>query len=377
MDLPTTNEPIRVIIPVVAGIGNALMAVPMVRQLKRGRPGARITIMARMGAMAEPFRRLGEVDEVLVTGGGLGGTLGMLRWSRARRADVFLVPFPSNRWQYNLLAQLSGARQRIMHGFDNARVRSLGFHGATRVPAIRGIHDVDQNLRLLAAMHISTTPESPAFAVNDEDRARGEALLGAAGVLTRDRFIAVHPGSARTILAQAKRWPAEKYAELILELLEDASNQVLVLEGPDESGVGDEIAAAMRDKRDLVSVVRLAGPLGDAAAVLERAALYVGSDSGLGHLAAAVGTRAVTIFAPADPERVCPYGNRDLVVQVKKDCSPCLQYPWKTPYPKILCRQPMCVTEVKVEEVMQAVRRALANIASLNLIPSPSGRGLG
>ena len=63
----------RIVIPIVAGIGNALMAVPMVRQLKSAWPTARITILARTGPMAEVFRRLAEVEEAIVTGKGVAG----------------------------------------------------------------------------------------------------------------------------------------------------------------------------------------------------------------------------------------------------------------------------------------------------------------
>jgi ADP-heptose:LPS heptosyltransferase len=61
--------------------------------------------------------------------------------------------------------------------------------------------------------------------------------------------------------------------------------------------------------------------------LLERATLYVGSDSGLAHLAAAVGTPPVTLFGPADPDRVSPFGYRDLVVQAPKKLQPVLPLP--------------------------------------------------
>src|SRR5438105_14215810 len=90
------------------------------------------------------------------------------------------------------------------------------------------------------------------------------------------------------------------------------TDRVVLVEGPDEEGVASEI---LRGASVSPKVVKLTGPLADAAVLLERAALYVGSDSGLAHLAAAVGTPAVTIFAPADPDRVFPFGYRHLVVQ--------------------------------------------------------------
>src|SRR5439155_18364233 len=135
-------------------------------------------------------------------------------------------------------------------------------------------------------------------------------------------------------------------------------HRIVLLEGPDEQGVAGQILGECSDGLGL-DQLKLTGGLGDAAAVLARGALYVGSDSGLAHLAAAVGTRAVTIFAPADPDRVCPFGDRDLVVKPDKPCSPCFMYPWETPYPKMKCRQPFCITEVTVEQVMGVARKAL------------------
>jgi heptosyltransferase II len=377
------HEPVakfRVVVPVVAGVGNALLAVPMVRQLKEKRPGSRITVIARINAMAEVFRRMPEVEQVLVTGSGLRGLWRMVRWTRQQKPDLYLVPFPSNRWQYNLLAAISGAGQRVLHRFPVGYLRALGFLPADRVPAERGIHDVQQNLRLLAAVGIDARlDERPRFNVTDVDRARADGLLHAAGVTSRASFVAVHPGSGQTVIGKAKRWPPVKYARWIAEFSGSYPHTVVLLEGPDEPGVADEILRACRESgertpRQDLRVVRLSGPLGDAAAVLERAALYVGSDSGLAHLASAVGTGAVTIFAPADPDRVCPSGYRHLVVRPDKACSPCVGYPWQTPYPTIRCREPMCVNEVAVSSVMEAVHRAMAPLHVLPESPDGSGR---
>ena len=367
-----SSEQLRFVIPIVAGIGNALLAIPMVRQIKRLIPNSRVTILARTGAMAEPFRRLQEVDEVLVTGKGLKGLIRNLLWSRRAKADVYLVPFPSNRWQYSMLALVSGAKRKVLHGYPVGKFRALGFVGE-RVPAVRGLHDVVQNLRLLK--HLGVEPEeteAPKFVVTDGDRARATKLLDEIGLTSRTPFIAIHAGSATTILAEAKRWPAEKYAELIATLREQVPQEIVLLEGPDEAGVADAILCAAESPGMAIPglyPLKLTGGLGDAAALLERAALYVGTDSGLAHLAAAVGTRAVTIFAPADPDRVCPFGNRDLVVKPDKPCSPCFMYPWQTPYPKMKCARPYCIEEVMVEQVMEKVR------AVVNLVPLPPGEG--
>lgn len=352
---------VRILLPIVAGIGNALMAVPLVRQIKRSFPDSTITILARIAPMGEPFRRLKEVDEVVITGKGLKGLLKLVNESRRRCPDVYLVPFPSNRWEYSLLALTSGAKRRVMHSYPVGRLRAMGFIGE-RIDAVRGIHDVEQNLRLLSLLGVDRYPiEAPIFPLTDGDRAKANELLRSIELTPRTPFIAIHAGSANTILAQAKRWGADNYAKLIACLLEARPEDVVILEGPDEEGVAEEILSVGPIHRpcDRVHALRLTGPLGEAGAILERSSLYVGTDSGLAHLASAVGKRAVTIFAPADPSRVCPFGNRDLVVQPNKDCSPCFLYPWEKTKPAMRCREPFCIREVNVAQVMDAVQRAL------------------
>jgi ADP-heptose:LPS heptosyltransferase len=370
----TGAAPPRIVIPVVAGIGNALLAVPMVRRIKQAWPVARISILARIGPMAEVFQRLPEVEEVIVTGKGVRGVLRMIAAARQRTPDVFIVPFPSNRWQYSLLAAASGARRRVLHGYPVGYWRAMHFLPSTRVAAVRGIHDVDQNLRLLEPLGIDAAQpgEGPVFVVTADDRDRAAAMLNAAGIAADEKPIVVHAGSAQTVLAQAKRWPTERYRELIAALHAEAGDRVIVVEGPDEAGVADDIvnngvattaacvAAAGSTAATGVParVIKLSGPLGEAAALMERAELYVGTDSGLAHLAAAVGTPAVTIFAPADPDRVCPYGYRDLVVQPPPPCGPSFLYPWDAAYPKMRNHaEHRCIERVTVASVMEAVRR--------------------
>jgi ADP-heptose:LPS heptosyltransferase len=342
---------LRVVIPIVAGIGNALLAVPMVRRIKRHFPGSRITILARIDAMGDVFRRVCEVDEVVITGKGARGIWKNVSESRRRKPDVYLVPFPSNRWQYALLTLTSGAKRKVLHSYPVGYWGAMHFVG-DRVAAIKGIHDVQQNLNLLRALGVEdVAAEAPVFEVRDEDRTAVED-----GGAPAPAPIVIHAGSAKTVLAEAKRWPVELYGKLIDELEQAFGSQVLLLEGPDERGVADEILPHVRQARPMVK--RLQGPLSEAAALLERATLYVGSDSGLAHLAAAVGTPAVTIFSAADPDRVCPFGYRHLVVQPPGQ-TPTFLYPWHATKPKLAAGTTMNIRLVTVEAVLEKVRVAL------------------
>lgn len=346
------------IVPAIAGIGNALMAQPMIRQLKRAWPDARIVVMARLKGMGEVFARMSEVEEVRAFGNTYPQRLANIWRMRALRPFLFLAPFPSNRWQYSVMAVASGAERKLLHSYPVGELRTLRCCVRQTIAAERGIHDVVQNLRLISRLGIEVDEsEAPKFELTEADRERALGMMQSVGIGSDARPIAIHPGSGRTALAEAKRWPPDRYARLIPKLRERFSSEVVVLEGPDELGVAEEIEKHLGWK---LKAIRLCGALADAGAVLERCRFYVGSDSGLGHLAAAVGTAPVTIFAPADPDRVCPFGYRHLVVRPNKACSPCAMYPFGATEPKVKCREPMCVGEVKVEEVLQAAERLSA-----------------
>lgn len=347
-----TDRAPTIVIPLVAGIGNALMTEPMLRQLRCAKPEARVVAMAISKPIAQVAQRV-EGVEAIVTGSGLKNLLRGVRMTRSLKPDVYLVPFPSNRWQYNVLAKASGAKRVLLHGYPIGTFGALGFLHRERVPAQRGIHDVIQNLRLLEPLGLAPDyADTPRFPLTDDDRASAAGLLQQACL--SEPFIVIHAGSARTILAEAKRWPEDRYAGLAQAIRDQTRYSVLIVEGPDEAGVSDTIVKQIPD-RSLIHTLQLRGSLGVAGAILERAAFYVGTDSGLAHLAAAVGKRAITLFAPADPDRVCPYGHRDLVIQPPGLTELAFLYPWESTKPKMRPGAEQQIKRITVEQVMKKV----------------------
>ena len=354
---PTPDFPSTIVVPMVSGIGNALMTQPMVRVLRGCLPRVRVVVLALTRAMAEPFERLHDPGtETRVTGKGTRGIARLVRESRRLLPDAFVVPFPSNRWQYNALAASSGAKQVILHAYP-ADHRAMFYNTkATRVPAVRGVHDVLQNLSLLEPLGVKVpagVDVAPRFEVSDDELEKARALLNHDDT----PFVVIHAGSAKSMLAQAKRWPPESYARLIDGLCTLDDRRVVLVEGPDEQGIGRSILSFSRhaSSSGRFSILSLACPLGVSAAVLKRASLYVGTDSGLAHLAAAVGTPTVTLFAPADPSRVCPFGHEHGVIQPERACSPCFMYPWESTRPRMKCRAPFCIETITPDRVLTRV----------------------
>ena len=344
------RPPQRIAVPVLAGVGNALMQQPMVRQLAAAFPEAGLTVFARGPAIAAVFDRLPEVAAVRVYGNSGGAFVRLLRELRRLRADVLAVPYPSNRWQYSLLAAAAGARRTLINSYPVGYWRAMRFLSPRRVPAVEGLHDSVQALRLLEPLGVAVdSAMRPTFPLSDAERAAGRARVGPG------RPVAIHAGSGATVFGAAKRWNPANYAVLTRRLVAELDSMVVLLEGPDEAGVAAQInAAAGLD----FPVLRLDGPLAAAAAVLASCRLYVGNDSGLGHLAAAVGTPPVTLFGPARPDELCPVGFRHLVVQTPAPCAPCFAYPTRAVSPRVACRPPYCVNQIEVDSVLAAVRLA-------------------
>ncbi|HET6897513.1 MAG TPA: glycosyltransferase family 9 protein, partial [Vicinamibacteria bacterium] len=121
------------------------------------------------------------------------------------------------------------------------------------------------------------------------------------------KFVAIHPGSG----APRKNWPAQRFAALAERLA--AGQRFLLLEGPadgDSAAPASGLPGAVR-ARDLPPRV-----LG---AVLARAGLYVGNDSGVSHLAAAWGAPVLALFGPTDPAQWAPVGPRVTVLRARDE----------------------------------------------------------
>lgn len=156
-----------------------------------------------------------------------------------------------------------------------------------------------------------------------------------------------------------KRWPEERFLELVARL-RDSGSDVLVFAAPDD-GAADRIVAASAG-----SGVCVVPPLHlqVTAALLRRARLSVGNDTGLLHLSAAVGTPAVGIFGPSHAQVYAPGGRSDLALQAELPCrhrqDRSLSSPGCWSSDRCLIRGGSCIEEVPLEAVLRQVDRALA-----------------
>jgi heptosyltransferase-2 len=348
----------RVVVRGANWVGDAVMTVPALRELRRVLPGAHVTLATR--AWAEGlFEGADFIDDILPLEGARGKTNAVFRnarqW-RARRFDLALL-LP-NAFAPALSAALARVPLRV--GYETQGRGPLLTH-RVGVPEWRGDrHEVFYYLNLVAELermlHGASTVETrePRLELNVAAARAREASrrLREQGAQTREYdsqtggpVVAVCPGSTNS---RAKRWPAARFAAVADMLTEGAAAKVVLIGAGEESEVSEEVARLMRT-RPVVLTGRTS--LAETAAVLKASDLLVTNDTGPAHVAAAVGCPVVVIFGPTNPLTTRPYSALAQVVRRPPDCAPCMLRDCPIDH--------RCMTAVTPEEVFERCRRAL------------------
>jgi ADP-heptose:LPS heptosyltransferase len=191
---------------------------------------------------------------------------------------------------------------------------------------------------------------------HERDYALVRDLLRRAGVSEDQDLVVLHPGSNSSL----KSWPLERLAVVGLRLADELSARVVV------TGSGSEQDLAQR-LCDLLpaGTLNLAGCLRwtELEALLARASLVVGVDSGPLHLTIAAGTASVALFGPADPVQFGPWGSpaRHRVVTADLPCRPCRRLDFCAIEPGAV-GPPPCMRAIGVDPVLDAAHAALTNV---------------
>jgi ADP-heptose:LPS heptosyltransferase len=374
----------HILIVKLATIGDLLLATPALRALRETYPQARIDLLVTP-ASAGLLDGWQVIDRVIVLDKYLfdypqqllKNPRNLLRllplWHELRDGHYDAVILMHHltlffgRLKHQLLMRATGAKWRVGldngHGwFLNVRVKDNGF-GA--------MHEAEYNLALAEAVGAATSDKRLTVPIKAEERqqarhliygtdlAEGSFLAGLAPARTSP-IIAMHPGSGGYSLA--RRWAPERFAQLADTLFQNAGGQLILMGGPEEAELHQQIMNMMQSGMPVRSFAGK-GSIRVSAAILEQADLFVGNDAGPMHLATAVGTPTVAIFGLTNSEAWGPYTGgapRQQAVVVKLDlpCMPCFYRGHDLGTPEG-CMTRDCLAMLGVDPVAVAARRLL------------------
>ena len=297
-------------------MGDMLLAVPALRGLRRRFAGARITLVAAP-INADVCRRNPYVDEVLVYAKEEHrrrplGLLGFIAELRKRRFDAAIVlSTVSFSVTSMLLAAASGARVRIgstsrPFGHD---LSSRFYHLELPLPSaeeLARMHESAHNLYPLSAIGVYESDLTSVLVPREDEELDCERFI-AASFGQGERFIVVHPGAGK----RANVWPAVRFAEVATALHDRFGLGVAAVRGPVDTAALDAFLGACGTHPVAISCP----PVGFLGALMRRSALTLCNDTGIMHVAGAVGSRCVAVFGPTDPARWKPVNGT--VVAVK------------------------------------------------------------
>jgi heptosyltransferase-2 len=310
----------RVVVRVPNWVGDAVMAVPALRELRRVLPQAHITLVARPGA-ADIFIGADFVDEVLpYNRESLADTWNQVRSWRRQKSDLALLF--QNAFEAAAIAFLARVPTRI--GYDTERRGLLLTHSlpspawkAERHESFYYLNIVAELQRLLGRKQ--TEAAAPRFDLHVSADRKQEALrlLRENGARLNAPLAVLCPGS---INSRAKRWPAERYAELADRLAESGSN-VALIGSPAELDVSDEVCQRTRSQ-----AIVLTGKtsVAEATAIISIADILITNDTGPAHLGAALNIPTLVIFGPTNPLTTYPMSDNAEIIRHAPDCAPCM-----------------------------------------------------
>ena len=312
----------RIVVRGTNRVGDAVMTIPALRELRRLFPAAHITLATR--AWAEGlFADADFLDELEVhEGSGLRSVVQQVRqWRKGNFDLAVLLP---NSLETALVASLARVPLRIGYATDG-RQRLLT-HPLSLPEWRETRHEVFYYLNIVAQLEwlikheqtfLDTQPDG-SLEVSDDRKTAARVFLRARGVREDKILVALCPGS---INSRAKRWPAERYAALGDRLIDELGAEVVLVGSSGEADVSLAVSAGMRNRP-----VVLTGEtdLAELVAVLSLVDLLVTNDTGPAHIASALGRPTLVIFGPTNPLTTRPFSPFGEIVREPPDCAPCM-----------------------------------------------------
>ncbi|MBI4341006.1 MAG: lipopolysaccharide heptosyltransferase II [Candidatus Omnitrophica bacterium] len=295
----------RVLVIVPNWFGEALFTTPFVRALRRQSPQAHIAALGWPQAhdvlLNNPHLNELIVYDERAAHRSLGGKWRLVGQLRRRAFDTAFILRKS--LSRTLLMALAGIPARI--GFDHPK---SGWLLTRRVaPSDALLHKAATYLPLLSAVGLRAEDGPYEYQVTEHERAQARLLLARQGVAADRPLVVLHPGANWP----HKRWLPERFAALGTRLIETQRAQIVVTGGPDDAPLAQALQRQMRHP-----ALRLDGQttLRQLAACLEQAHLVVSNDTGVLHIAAALGRPVVALYGPTSPQLTGPLGDPSRII---------------------------------------------------------------
>ena len=349
------RDPERICVYRTGFIGDTVVALPAMHAIRSAYPRAHLTLLTspvdgKYPGANELLANSDLFDEVRVYLNrevcGVRNRLVFLRALQRYRFDMWIelpqeLAGPFGHLRNMLAARLIGVKWGYGWGF----VTTIRLWVQAQSEFLKFPHEVEKLLAIVRGAGIPVQAVRFPIQVTAKEVASVDRLLGN----SPPDLIAIAPGAKRSLSI----WPAQRYVAVGQHLV-SCGFQVVVLGGPADASVCKEVAEGIDG-----GVINLAGrtSLKESCEVLRRCRILICNDSGVQHLASAVGTSCISIFSAHDmPGKWSPWGEENVVLRKQIDCHTC--------YLRTCPRDNECIKMIGIEEVIAALDAKLQGVAA-------------
>lgn len=341
----TIDDPKSIIVRMPNWLGDAVMATPVLKDLRERFPEAKLTAMC-IKSVGEILKWDPNLDELFI----FHRPSGWLH--RQAHRDIIA---PLRHGDYDLGILLTNSLSSAWWFWRGWVKKRLGYRGNFRTallthpvsfPANKETqHLVTTYKMLVEPLGIPVSDTDPKLYLSESEKGEAEQLLAKYGIKKEDTVIGVNPGAA---YGSAKCWPKEYFIELTHLLMENPSYKVVYFGDPSGASLVESICYDMPDR-----VINLAGKtnIRELLALINACTVFLTNDSGPMHIAAALGKPLLALFGSTSTIKTGPYKQGDVI---KKDvsCSPC--------YLRTCPIDFRCMKSIKPAEVYSLLNNILA-----------------
>jgi ADP-heptose:LPS heptosyltransferase len=352
----------KILVISLAGIGDTILATPLIRELRLNFPDATIDSLVLWPGSKELLETNPHINALCqkhLIKDSKTSSIQFLRGFRERRYDFSINTHPQSRMHYRLAAWLAGAKTRVSHVYECFTPLDRALVNRT-LPQDYTRNTVELNLDILPLLGGRPLLQSHSLEIHltPEDTAWADQFV-AANRLSGRPLVGLHAGSGGTKNLKLKRWPLSHWIELLARATREWPEAAFLLfGGPDE----DKELFELRDRVGGASLLRVSGTLRGGAALMKRCKVFLSVDTALMHVAAAARVpRQIVIEAPTLNKTNEPYNQPFDLVRNPVVNGRNLDYykydgkPIRGSTDELL----RCMASVSVDSVSAALKRAM------------------
>ena len=304
----------KILVIALSGIGDTLMATPMIESLKELYPKSQLDVLVMWGGSKELLKNNPHISNLIqfnMIKEGFQKSLSFCRKLSKREYDISINIYPQSKTQYRVVSWIIGAKLRMSHKYSNWQLYDNLFINRY-VTEDYSVNCSQNNIKLLNLLGQVNTLHSPKIYLSRTDLKKADDFEKS-NKAKGEKFFGIHIGSGSTKNLPLRRWPIDNYISLIKLILKHKRVKILLFGGAEEESGNNMIVQSVKSNRVIQVKTQ---SISESAAIIGKSDFFLSVDTALMHIAAAMGIKnQIVIDTPTFNKTVYPNRKRFILIE--------------------------------------------------------------